>query len=510
MLTSQRDQGRGITPVSRQHSIKVSLGSAALYLSLLAGCSLAPDYQRPDLPVAAAWPNGPAYAAPSKAAAGQANPVVSADAIGWREVFTDPVLQGLIETALTQNRDLRVATLNVAAAEAQYRQQRADLFPNFSLGGTAVAAGIPANNSPVSTVGASSVGTTGTARYYAAGGGIPAYQLDLFGHAQSLSKQAFEQYLGYEETSRGARISLVAEVASAYNTLQADRAQQRLAQQTLDSQTTSFNVVKAAFAEGGANALALRQAETTVQTARASAAQYARLVAQDENALTMLIGQPLPANVAADTAPQTLAILSDIPPGLPSDLLANRPDVIAAEHNLLAANANIGAARAAFFPSISLTAAGGFQSGNLGALFAGAAGGWIFAPQITLPIFTAGRNQAELDLAKVQKNIYIAQYEKTIQTAFREVADGLAARSTYIDQVHAQTALVDSYAHAYILAEERYRGGLDGYLPALDSQRQQFSAQQALITLQQARLASLINLYKALGGGWKQRSSDIN
>ncbi len=411
--------------------------SALTAATLLAGCSLAPDYLRPDPPVSASWPTGPAYSAPPPPAAGAANPVASAEATGWRDFFTDPQLQALIEIALNNNRDLRIAALNVAAAEAQYRVQRSDLFPKLGFAGTGNVDGLPTNNSsnPSATLYGQKGGTT---HLYAINGGFTSYELDLFGRVRSLSTQAFEQYLGYDETRRSTQISLVAQVANAYLALLADRELLGVTKETLDSQTNSYALTQAMFKQGTATQLALREAETSVDTARANLALYTRQVAQDENALTQLIGQPIPPSLPAGRGLDDQHLLADLPEGLPSDLLTNRPDIMAAEHNLKAANANIGAARAAFFPSISLTASGGVQSTNLGSLFTGGAATWSFAPQITVPIFTAGQNQANLDLAKVQTNIYVAQYEKTIQTAFREVSDGLAARGTYVDQVAAQ------------------------------------------------------------------------
>jgi len=477
--------------------------AAILAASVLSGCSLIPDYHRGELPVSAAWPQGPAYQSPPAPAKAAADPVAAADAIGWRDFFTDPQLRRLIEIALANNRDLRVAALNVAGAEAQYRVQRADLLPTASLDGNGTMQGLPENNSgnPVAALFGK---RGGTSHLYTLGAGFTAYELDLFGRVRSLSTQAFEQYLGYAETARAAQISLVAQVANAYLALLADRELLRITRETLASQTASYKLTRATVAAGTADALAERQAETSVATAQANLAQYTRQAAQDENALVLLLGQPLPADLPAGRTLDQQELLADLPAGLPSDLLANRPDIMAAEHNLLAANANIGAARAAFFPSISLTASGGLQSTSLGTLFTGSATTWSFAPQITLPIFTAGRNQGNLDLAKVQKNVYVAQYEKAIQTAFREVADGLAARGTYVDQLAAQRRLVAAYDGSYRLSELRFRAGVDNYLTTLDSQRSLYAAQQNLVVLKQAQLANQVTLYKALGGGWTE------
>lgn len=480
--------------------------------TMLAGCSLIPDYMRPDLPVAESWPDGPAYQARPAPAKPLANPIASADEIGWRDFFIDPQLQKLIEIALNNNRDLRVAALNVASAEASFRVQRSDLFPKLSLTGDGTATGLPTNNSGSGAALQHYLTgkNGGVSHLYTLNAGFTSYELDLFGRVRSLTTQSFEQYLGYEETRRSTQISLVSQVASAYLTVLADRELLRITRETLDSQTRSYELTKATFNGGTTTQLALKQAETSVDTAQANLALYTRQLAQDENALVLLLGQPIPTGLPAGHGFDDQRLMTELPPGLPSDLLTRRPDVMAAEHNLLAANANIGAARAAFFPSISLTASGGLQSGNLGTLFTGGATTWSFAPQITVPIFTAGQNQGNLDLAKVQKNIYIAQYEKTIQTAFREVSDGLAARGTYLDQITAQQALVAAYADAYRLSDLRFRAGVDSFLPELDSQRSLYTAQQNLITLKQAQLANLITLYKALGGGWKETTVAAN
>ena len=482
-----------------------SLVTALLGASMLAGCSLIPDYTRPDLPVSQGWPDGPAYRTPPAAPVDTANPAVAADAIGWRDFFADPQLQKLIEIALHNNRDLRVATLTVASAEAQYRVQRSDLFPKLDITGAGEAEGLPLNNSGSGGALSAFAGVRGGDYHlYTVNAGFTSYELDLFGRVRSLSDQAFEQYLGYDETRRSSQITLVSQVANAYLALLADRELLRITQDTLTSQTASYKLTKAAAEGGTSTELAVKQAETSVDTAQGNLAQYTRQVAQDQNALVLLLGQPLPADLPTGRGLDEQHLLADLPAGLPSDLMTKRPDVMAAEHNLLAANANIGAARAAFFPSITLTASGGLQSSNLATLFTGSATTWSFAPQITIPIFTAGQNEGNLDLAKVEKNIYVAQYEKAIQTAFREVSDGLAARGTYLDQIGAQQALVAAYADAYRLSDMRFRAGVDNYLATLDSQRSLYAAQQALITLKQAQLTNLVTLYKALGGGWKE------
>jgi multidrug efflux system outer membrane protein len=481
----------------------------------LGGCSLIPDYERPALPVTANYPDGPAYQT------GAAEPAaLTADALGWRDFFRDPALRHLIEIALANNRDLRVAVLNVAAAQAQYRVQHADLFPQIALSGSGQFEEIPANTAiafgggtpgtGTGSTGATSVAQTGpqsiTFRSFAAGVGFTNYELDLFGRIRSLSDEAFEQYLGQEATRRSAQISLIAEVAAGWFAVLTDRELVRLTEETLKSDVASYDLAKLQLSGGTATALNARQAETAVDTARANLFQFTRQEAQDENALALLLGEAVPADPADGKSLDEQGLIADLPAGLPSDLLTRRPDIVAAEHSLLAANANIGAARAAFFPSITLTAQDGVASNHLSNLFTGGSTNWSFAPQLTLPIFTAGQNQANLDLAKIQKNIQVAQYEKAIQTAFREVADALASRGTYGDQVKAQQELVTATADSLNLAQMRFKVGVDSYLPVLDAQRSLYTAQQTLLTLKQAQLAQQATLYKALGGGWVEAS----
>jgi multidrug efflux system outer membrane protein len=480
--------------------------------TMLGGCSLIPDYERPGLPVADSFPTGPAY----RSGAEDDAKAVAADQLGWRNFFGDPALRRLIEIALANNRDLRVAVLNIEAAQAQYRVQHADLFPQIALSGAAAFEQIPGSTAVAfsgapgagsSTGGsASSVVSTGPQsinfRNFTAGIGFTNYELDLFGQVRSLGQQAFEKYLGTAETRRSAQISLIAEVAGAYFTILADRELVHLTEETLKSETASYDLAKLQLNGGTATALSARQAETAVDTARANLIQYTRQTAQDENALILLLGQEMPADLPSGQGLDEQGLVADLPAGLPSNLLARRPDIMAAEHDLLAANANIGAARAAFFPSISLTASDGVESNRLSSLFTAGAQTWSFAPQLTLPIFTAGQNQANLDLAKVEKNIQVAQYEKAIQTAFREVSDALAARGTYGDQVKAQLDLVAATTDSLKLSQMRFSAGVDNYLPVLDAQRSLYAAEQVLLGLKQARLAQQATLYKALGGGW--------
>ncbi|MGY1892973.1 AdeC/AdeK/OprM family multidrug efflux complex outer membrane factor [Pseudomonas jessenii] len=468
-----------------------SLLSIAVAAFVLSGCSLIPDYQQPEAPVAGQYPQGPAYSpaqAPAQAAAEQ----------GWKQFFHDPALQQLIQVSLENNRDLRVAALNIDAYAAQYRIQRADLFPAVSANANGSRQRLPAR---ASTTGDSMISSS-----YSATVGISAYELDLFGRVRSLSEQALQQYFATEEARRSTQISLVASVANAYLTWQADKELLKLTQDTLGAFEESYKLTSRSNEVGVASALDLAQSRTSVENARAQLARYTRQVAQDENSLTLLLGTGIPANLQA-AKPLADDLLSDVPPGLPSDLLQRRPDILQAEYNLKAANANIGAARAAFFPSISLTANAGSLSPDLSGLFKGGSGTWLFQPQINLPIFNAGSLRASLDYAKIQKDIGVANYEKSIQTAFQEVADGLAARQTYTEQLQAQRDFVQANQDYYRLAERRYRIGVDSNLTFLDAQRQLFSAQQALITDRLAQLTSAVNLYKALGGGWNAQTA---
>ncbi|SHK06862.1 outer membrane protein, multidrug efflux system [Roseomonas rosea] len=461
----------------------------ALGAALLAGCSLDPGYERPGAPVPAQWPQGAAYGAPQSGES-------TADSIGWESFFLDPGLRRLVGLALENNRDLRVAALNVEAAEAQYRVERGDLFPYLGASGAADYLGTPVTGSDGRT-------RSVTSRSFSLGAGFTAWEIDLFGRIRSLSRAALEAAFAQAETRRATQISLVAQVADAYLALLASRELLALTRQTLESQEASYRLTQATAAGGTTTALALRQAQTSVEAARANLALYTRQVAQAENALALLLGQPVPADLPASTTLASPLVTADLPAGLSSTVLLRRPDVLAAEYRLLSANANIGAARAAFFPTVSITASGGTAGTALSRLFQAGSGSWAFSPQISVPIFTGGINEATLDYTKLQKRVEIANYEKAIQTAFREVADALAARGTYGSQVEAQRRLAEAYADSYRLAELRFRSGVDSYLTVLDSQRSLYGAQQALITLRQEQLSSLVTLYKVLGGGWQ-------
>jgi multidrug efflux system outer membrane protein len=471
----------------------VCVSSAAL-----AACSMIPDYQRPALPVTGHYPSGPAFTGRGSAASGPVG--APAASFGWRDFFLDPVLQDLIALSLENNRDLRVALLNVSAAEAHYRSQHASLFPTIDATGGAEYERLPP-------------GTGGTpyalhVNTYSLGLSAASYELDLFGRIRSLSKQAQEQYLSSAETRLSTQISLVAQIASSYLSWLADRDAIRVSAQTAQADERSYALRKLTMERGSGTALDVAQAESTLRTAQASLEQYTRAAAQDMDEIVLLAGATLPAALQARMEAQTgLASSSAVPvlsAGLPSDLLERRPDILAAEHNLLATNANIGAARAAFFPSITLTGSGGTQSGQLGKLFGAGTVSWLFQPQVSVPIFDAGANFANLDYAKVEKRVEIANYEKAIQSAFHDVADALAARATYVRQVDAQRKLVAADQRYYDLSKMRFDAGADSYLNVLVAQSSLFGAQITLVTLELSERQNLVSLFKALGGGWEE------
>jgi outer membrane protein, multidrug efflux system len=480
----------------------------ALPALALVGCTMEPHYQRPAPEITTDWPQVTAPTGSGAPAAGSP----AAD-IGWREFFTDSRLQRLIEVALQHNPDARIAVLNIAAAHAQYQIQRADLFPKISATATETAEKFPAAVAPIATSGAASGAATPTAtgsgvfRFFDVGVGFTSYEIDVFGRVRSLNHSRLQQYLGFVETRRSTQITVIAEVASAYLTLLADEQLLRITQDTLGSQQESLKLIKMSFDGGVATALDFHQAETTVATAQANLAQYTRQVAQDQNALVVLLGAPLPNELPTGSNLDEESLLTDLPAGLPSEVLTHRPDILAAEHNLIAANANIGAARAAFFPRITLTGSYGTASTQLSGLFDHGSTAWTFSPQISLPIFAGGANVASLDLAKVQKNVLVVQYEQAIQNGFREVADSLAGRATLDSQIAADQSLVDATNESFRLANMRFTGGVDNYLAVLDSQRLLYGAQQSLIDVKLARLQNLVTLYKALGGGWLEHSN---
>jgi multidrug efflux system outer membrane protein len=449
---------------------------------------MAPTYTRPAMPVPESWPEGPSYG-PAGATSAMDGSVAR---IAWQNFFVEPRLQRVITLALKYNRDLRVAALNIDKTRAMYRIQRADLFPQID--GTAGAA---MQRTPADL---SNTGQARTSHQYNVGLGVSSYELDLFGRIQSLKDQALEQYLATEEARRAVQISLIAEVANAWLTLAADRERLRLAQETYKSQQESYTLIKHRYEAGAASLLDLRQAQTRVEAARFDSAMYTSLLAQSENALNLLAGTAVPADLLPSEL-GAVTLLQELPAGIPSDVLLTRPDILAAEHRLKSANANIGAARAAFFPRIGLSAAFGTASASLSDLFQPGSAVWSFMPQISVPLFDGGRNLAGLEVSKADRDIAVAEYEKAIQTAFREVADALADHGTLNEQLAAQQAFTEATAATYRLSEIRYNNGVDNYLVVLDSQRSTYSAQQGLITTHLARLANLVTLYKVLGGG---------
>jgi len=465
-------------------------------LALLAGCSLAPTYERPATPAPASWPTGPSYKADTASA--DAQPVAD---IAWRDFFADARLRQVIELALANNRDLRVSILNIEKARATYGIERAALVPSLSASGGQSATRVPKNQSPN--------GEASITRQYTANLGVSAYELDFFGRVRSLSESALEQYLSTEEARRAQQISLVAEVANAYLNLVADQQRLLVAQQTLQSQQSSYQLAQRRFDAGATSGLDKYDAQTSVELARSDVASYTSQVAQDQNALTLLVGSGVPDALLPQAEFGVVTALADIPAGLPSDVLQRRPDVLAAERTLRAANANIGAARAAFFPRISLTATAGSLSNNLSGLFKGGSGTWSFLPQISLPIFDGGVNRANLDIAKVDREISVAQYEKAIQVAFREVSDALAQRGTIDERLQSQEALVEASSKSYTIQEARYKQGAETYLNALISQRALYSAQQSLITARLSKSTNLVTLYKVLGGGWQPEQTAV-
>jgi multidrug efflux system outer membrane protein len=461
-----------------------TLWPSILAASLLTGCTMAPHYDRPAAPVAAEYPDD----------TGPATEQTAAD-IDWRGFYSDPKLRSLVELALTNNRDLRVAILNIEQARAQYRVQRAQSWPQVDANGS-----VNANRTPASL---SMTGETTTTRQYSADVGA-SFELDLFGRVRSLNGQALEQFLATAEARRAAQISLIAEVANAYLAWSADQEQLALARQTLQSQSESYALTQRRFEFGSASELTLRQIQTSVDTARIDVARYTQLIAQDRNALTLLVGAPVPGELAPTVLTDTVSSIADLPAGLPSDLLQRRPDILQAEHELKAAHYNIGAARAAFYPRITLTGSAGSGSADLAGLFEGGSGAWSFAPQISVPLFAGGANRANLDSALVSRQIEVAQYERAIQSAFREVADALAERRTLGEQLAARQSLVDATTASFKLSQARYERGIDSYLDVLDSQRSMYSAQQGLIDTRLQQLANTVTLYKVLGGGWSE------
>jgi multidrug efflux system outer membrane protein len=472
--------------------MRLKLGACLLSLATiatLAGCTLDPHYERPAAPVAATYPQGDGYESTTAAQKTTADTLQTlAVDTQWRTFFRDPRLQRLIQIALDNNRDLRVAALNVAEYEAQYRITRAALAPSISASGSVTRE---------RTLGATSVSNDVNI-------GTTSWEIDFFGRLRSLKRQALENYLSTEASRQSTRISLIATVATDYLTLLSDERLLKITQDTVAADQATYDVTKRVQELGNSSLLDVRQAQNTLASAQASLASYRRAVAQDRNNLVAVLGAPIPDDLppapAFDQASNT-AMFADIDAGLPSTLLTRRPDILEAEHALKAANANVGAARAAFFPKIELTATAGTSSSTLSGLFKEGTGAWAFAPTVSLPIFDYGSNKASLDVAKIEKNIEIADYESTIQTAFKEVSNALTARATYIDQVVADRDYVTSAQSYYTLAQARYKAGTDSFLTFLDAQRTLYTAQQQLASDTLSQQSNLVTLYKVLGGG---------
>lgn len=460
----------------------------------LGGCTMAPVYTRPTPPIPSDWPKGEAY----RAREGTADLPIAPD-LKWHAFFTDEGLRKVIAMALQNNRDLRIAALNVERARALYGIQRAELFPALGVVG---AGGRERTSADLSDTGSAKLNDR-----YSVDLVVLSWEIDIFGRIRSLKDKALEEYLATEYVQRGTQVSLISAVAEAYLALAADREALRLSQSTLNAQETSYNLIKRRYDVGVANELDLRRAQTQVDVARRDAALYMQLAAQDENLLNLLVGSSVPAELLpADLA--SVAPPEDISAGISSHVLFRRPDILAAEHRLKAANANIGAARAAFFPSISLTTSLGTASYELSRLFEAGSATWKFAPQVRMPIFDA-RLWSALRGVMVEREIALAQYEKTIQTAFKETADALAKKGTVGDQLAAQESLVRASADAYRLSDARYTKGIDSYLSVLDAQRSLFAAEQGLIAIRLSRMTNLVTLYKVLGGGGDELSSRL-
>lgn len=465
---------------------QIVIVGALSVLAVLNGCaSRAPKYVQPAVPV------------PAMLSASQAGPPRLAekapDEVPWREYFTDERLRGVISRALGNNRDLRAAALGIERLQALYQIQRSDLLPRVDASAGASFQRVPE--------GLSGTGRVKTTDQYTVGLGIASYELDLFGRVASLRDQALEQYLSSEHARRSVQISLVSQVATAWLTLGADRDRLKIATGTLASQRESLQLVSTRYEAGVSSLLDLQQARSSVEAARFEVARLTTLVAQDENSLNQLVGAPVPAALLPETLDDALTSLKEPQPGLSSDILLRRPDILQAEGQLKAANANIGAARAAFFPRIALVSSIGFGSDDLAGLFKEGAFAWSIAPRVSLPIFDGGSTRAGLKVAEIDRDIAVARYEKSIQTAFREVVDVLALQGTITEQLAAQKALTDITGERYQLSRARFEQGVDSHLNVLDSQRSLYAAQQNLVAVRLLRLANLVTFYKVMGGG---------
>jgi outer membrane protein, multidrug efflux system len=493
----------GLLRAHLAHRCGLLAGAFAAAACLLAACTLEPHYRAPPLPVPAQWPMPPGTAAaalntlpgpaPNTGSIGGTRNAVD---IGWRDFFADPHLREIVAAALANNRDLRVAVLDIQLARSEYLVQRANSLPQIDASGSYTREKLPP----------AEFGFPITAAYYQAGVALSSFELDLFGEVRSLNHAALERYFAQSQARRSTQLSLIAEVAQAYLTLVSDRQLLKLAEDTLRSQQSSYDITVKEHQHGQVSGLDVAQAETTVESARSDVARYEGNIAQDIDALDLLVGSQVDTSNVPDALDARAFGIAALPAELPSTVLLRRPDVLQAEYTLRAANADIGAARAAFFPAINLTGNAGALSPQFSNLFSGGTGTWAYSPQISLPIFHGGQLFGNLAEAKVNRAIAVAQYEKAIQTAFREVADSLALTTTLEREREAEEALVNATGRAYELSRQRYKAGRDSYLDVLDSQRSDYSAQQSLIATELAQQENRVTLYNALGGGWRERS----
>jgi len=465
-----------------------------LAVTSLGACSMAPPYVRPELPVPPSWPVGDAYLAQSEAAL---------PSVTYRDIFRDPRLQSLIEQALSNNRDLRVAAANIAVARAAYHIQRAELLPEIDAGGgyrlssSATGTGSSGSGAGGSGAGGNSRTTNGS---FSADIGITSFEIDLFGRVRSLTTAAQNRYFETEAAARATRLTLVGDIGTAWLTYASDQSLLKIARETAASAEQSVRLTSARLEGGVAPGTDLAQAQIVLTTAQSDLAEQTTAVAQDINALQLLVGAPIDPALLPASIEEAAPTVAPLPAGLDSGVLLRRPDVVQAEYELRATNAEIGAARAALFPRISLTALAGLASGSLGSLFSGGAFNYSVAPSVNFPIFRAGAGRAGVEQSRAQRDVATANYERAIQTAFREVSDALARRGTIAAQAGAQRALTTAAANNYRLSDARYRGGIDTFLQSLDAQRSLYSAQRSLVATELTEATNLVTLYRVLGG----------
>ena len=459
-----------------------TLSLATLSVLVLSACQMAPVLEDIQLPVPDSY-----------AVQGEQGNIAD---LNWQQFFANEKLQRLIELTLQHNKDIKLAALNVQQVRALYQIEDAGLYPAIDFSASGNRQRLPAD--------LSATGNSQITQSYSATVGMTAYELDLWGKIRNQSDQALQTLYASEQAQTSVKISLISELVNAWLNYAADKEQLALAMETLESQQQSLTLTEKTYALGAASKLTLAQIQSTVATAKVDIANYQRLLKRDKNALDLLVGQSVTTQLLPDESLDEVLNFPTVPVGLPSELLEQRPDIKAAEFKLLAANANIGVAKAAFFPSISLTANAGSASSELDNLFSGGTGTWSFIPSINLPIFNMGRNQANLDVAQTQQQIALTTYEQTIQQAFKEVSDALVDRQGYMEQLKALEELYSSNQTSFKLSEARFDKGADSYLQVLDAQRNWVSAGQQLIRGKQAYIASQINLYKAVGGGWQR------